>query len=102
MTFFAAHLPRPIPSHLACNLKPYWHRVTHPQDLPKGSLEYNNWALALQVQPAQGDEQVKAVVHDVFVSGKAAAAAAAASGDGGVDGSVDVDAYMTSQDLKDA
>lgn len=54
------------------------------------------------MQPAQGDEQVKAVVHDVFVSGKAAAAAAAASGDGGVDGSVDVDAYMTSQDLKDA
>lgn len=25
----------------------------HMQDLPPGSVEYNNWALALQVQPAQ-------------------------------------------------
>lgn len=57
-------------------------------------MEYNNWALALQVQPAQSDDEVKAVVHDVYMSGKSARGA---NNDAGIDGSVDVDAYMTSQ-----
>ncbi|EFN57836.1 hypothetical protein CHLNCDRAFT_51150 [Chlorella variabilis] len=43
------------------------------------------------------DDEVRAVVHDVYVSGKSARHGEA----GGVDGSVDVDDYMTSQDLKD-
>lgn len=38
----------------------------HPwfrQDLPPGSLEYNDWALNLAVQPAQSSEDVHAVIE---------------------------------------
>ena len=37
----------------------------HPwfkQDLPPGSLEYNDWALQLQITPTQNEDEVKAII----------------------------------------
>ncbi|KAL4434192.1 hypothetical protein ABPG75_000633 [Micractinium tetrahymenae] len=69
----------------------------HPwvtQDLPPGSVEYNNWALALQVQPAQSDDEVRHVVGEVF---SAARQQDLKMGDE----DVNVDDYLNSQDLQD-
>lgn len=40
----------------------------HPwfkQDLPPGSLEYNDWALQLQITPSQSEEEVRAIIDQV-------------------------------------
>ena len=34
------------------------------QDLPPGSLEYNDWALQLKVEPAQRSDEVDAIIHE--------------------------------------
>ncbi|PRW59234.1 sulfur stress regulator [Chlorella sorokiniana] len=68
----------------------------HPwvqQDLPQGSLEYNNWALALQVQPAQGDDEVRAVVGEVYTAAKAQAQQANAAAYAGDDDIIDSQEY---------
>jgi hypothetical protein len=47
------------------------------QELPQGSLEYNDWALQLQIQPTQSEEEVKAIIDQVRRHEVAVAVAAA-------------------------
>lgn len=56
----------------------------HPwfkQDLPPGSLEYNDWALQLQITPTQSDDEIKNIINQVVASSNITSTAAAMGDD---------------------
>lgn len=67
--------------------------AAHPwfrQDLPEGSLEYNDWAMQLAVAPAQAPAQVEALIEQAAAESRKARSKNLGLGDDDLLGSIDL------------